>query len=164
MGKGAVIGQQHKAGAGLVQPPRREQLPPRVGVPHQIHHGGVPLVGGSAHHALGLVEHQVHKLLVIQGFAVHGHSVGFFELGVPFLQTAPFTCTRPLESSALASLRVHWAVSEKDFPGRGKISPKGDKGERLTHEVQLKEFFFPVLFVKSKKEKPAGFSFLQNKL
>ena len=32
------------------------------------------------------------------------------------------------------------------------------------HEVQLKEFFFPALFVKKQKEKPAGFSFLQNKL
>ena len=29
VGKGAVIGQQHKASAGLVQPSRREQLPPR---------------------------------------------------------------------------------------------------------------------------------------
>ena len=28
VGKSAVIGQQHKAGAGLVQPARREQLPP----------------------------------------------------------------------------------------------------------------------------------------
>ena len=84
VGKGAVIGQQHKAGAGLVQPSRRKQLPPGIGIPHQIDHGGVTLVGGSAHHALGLVEHQVHKLLVIQGFAVHGHSVTFFELGVPF--------------------------------------------------------------------------------
>ena len=55
-----------------------------VGDAYQIHHGGVPLVRGSAHHSLGLVEHQVHKLLVIQGFAVHGHSVTFFELGVPF--------------------------------------------------------------------------------
>ena len=84
VGKGAVIGQQHKAGAGLVQPSRREQLPPGIGIPHQIDHGGVALVGGSAHHALGLVEHQVHKLLVIQGFAVHGHRIGFPELGVPF--------------------------------------------------------------------------------
>ena len=78
------FGEQHKAGAGLVQPSRREQLSAGVGIPHQVHHGGVPLVGGSAHHALGLVEHQVHELLVIQGFAVHGYSVTFFELGVPF--------------------------------------------------------------------------------
>ena len=33
MGKSAVIGQQHKAGAGLVQTARREQLPPGVGIP-----------------------------------------------------------------------------------------------------------------------------------
>ena len=84
VGKGAVIGQQHKAGAGLVQPSRREQLPPGIGIPHQIHHGGVALVGGSAHHALGLVEHQVHELLIIQGFAVHSHRIGFLELSVPF--------------------------------------------------------------------------------
>ena len=84
VGKGAVIGQQHKAGAGLVQPARREQLPPRVGIPHQIDHGGVTLVGGSAHHALGLVEHDVHELLIAERPAIHSHSVTFFELGVPF--------------------------------------------------------------------------------
>ena len=33
MGQRAVIGQQYKAGAGLVQPPRREQLPPGVSPP-----------------------------------------------------------------------------------------------------------------------------------
>ena len=84
VGKGAVIGQQHKAGAGLVQPSRREQLPPGVGIPDQIPHGGIPLVGGSAHHALGLVEHDVHELLIAERPAIHSHSVTFFELGVPF--------------------------------------------------------------------------------
>ena len=84
MGKSAVIGQQHKAGAGLVQTARREQLPPGVGIPHQVHHRGVPLIGGGAHHAFRLVEHEIDELPVVQGFAVHGHGVGFFELGVPF--------------------------------------------------------------------------------
>ena len=82
VGKGAVVGQQHKAGAGLVQPSGRKQLPPGVGIPHQVHHRGVALIGGSAHHALGLVEHEVHELLVAQHFAVHGHGVRLFQLGV----------------------------------------------------------------------------------
>ena len=84
VGKAAVVRQQHKAGAGLVQPPGREQLPPGVGIPDQVHHGGVPLVGGRAHHPLGLVEHEVDELLVRQRLAVHGHGVAVFELGVAF--------------------------------------------------------------------------------
>ena len=85
VGKAAVVRQQDKAGAGLVQPPRREQLPPGVGVPHQIDNGGVPLVGGGADDALGLIEHEVDELLVIKRPAVHCHGVGGLQLGVPFL-------------------------------------------------------------------------------
>ena len=55
VGKGSVIGQQHKTGAGLVQPSRREQLPPGIGIPHQIDHGGVTLVGGSVTTPSGLL-------------------------------------------------------------------------------------------------------------
>ena len=85
VGKAAVVRQQDEAGAGLVQPPRREQLPPGVGVPHQIDDGGVPLVGGGADDALGLIEHEVDELLVIERPAVHCHGVGGLQLGVPFL-------------------------------------------------------------------------------
>ena len=35
VGEAAVIRQQNKAGAGLVQPTGREQLPPGVGIPDQ---------------------------------------------------------------------------------------------------------------------------------
>ena len=83
VGEAAVIRQQNKASAGLVQPAGREQLPPGVGIPDQIHHGGIPLVGGSAHHALRLVEHQVDELLVSKRRTVHRHAVPFPELGVP---------------------------------------------------------------------------------
>lgn len=56
-----------------------------VGVPHQIDDGGVPLVGGGADDALGLIEHEVDELLVIKRPAVHCHGVGGLQLGVPFL-------------------------------------------------------------------------------
>ena len=84
VGKAAVIGQQHKAGAGLIQPAGREQLPPGVGVPHQIHHGGIPLIGRSAHHPLGLIEHEVDEFLIGQQCTVHCHGVVILQLGVPF--------------------------------------------------------------------------------
>ena len=64
-------------------PAGRKQLPPGVGIPDQIHYGGIPLVGGSAHHALRLVEHQVDELLVSKRRTVHRHAVPFPELGVP---------------------------------------------------------------------------------
>ena len=84
VGKAAVIGQQHKAGAGLIQPPGREQLPPGVGVPYQVYHGGVTLISGSAHHPLGLIEHEVDEFLIGQQCTVHCHGVGILQLGVPF--------------------------------------------------------------------------------
>ena len=84
VGKAAVIGQQHKAGAGLIQPPGRKQLPPGVGVPYQVHHGGVPFIGRGAHHPLGLIEHEVDELLIAQRRAVHRHRVVILQLGVPF--------------------------------------------------------------------------------
>ena len=43
VGKAAVVRQQDETGAGLVQPPGREQLPPGIGIPHQIHDRRVPL-------------------------------------------------------------------------------------------------------------------------
>ena len=85
VGKAAVVRQQDETGAGLVQPPGREQLPPGIGIPHQIHDRRVPLVGGGADDALGLVEHKVDKLPVGQRLAVHRHGVSLFQLGIPFL-------------------------------------------------------------------------------
>ena len=84
VGKAAVIRQQHEAGAGLVQPPGREQFPPGVGVAQQVHDGGVPLVGGGADHTFGLVQHDVDELLVRQRSPFHGHHIRLPELGVPF--------------------------------------------------------------------------------
>ena len=84
VGKAAVIRQQHEAGAGLVQPPGREQFPPGVGIAQQVHDGGVPLVGGGADHTFGLVQHDVDELLVRQRSPFHGHHIRLPELGVPF--------------------------------------------------------------------------------
>ena len=113
VGKAAVVRQQDETGAGLVQPPGREQLPPGIGIPHQIHDRRVPLVGGGADDSLGLVEHKVDELPVGQRLPSTATASASFSWVSPFLQTAPLTVTRPFASSAFASLRVHWAVSAK---------------------------------------------------
>ena len=122
VGKAAVIGQQYKAGAGLIQPPGREQLPPGVGIPYQIYHGGVPLVCGGAHHPLGLIEHEVDELLIGQRRAVHCHGVGFLQLGVPFFAHRAVYLHAPLcqhgfglAAGALGSLGQIFIQSHKRF-------------------------------------------------
>ena len=122
VGKAAVIGQQHKAGAGLIQPACREQLPPGVGVPYQVHHSGVPLIGRSAHHPLGLIEHEVNEFLIAQRRAVHCHGVGLLQLGVPFFAHRAVYLHAPLcqhsfglAAGALGSLGQIFIQSHKRF-------------------------------------------------
>ena len=85
MGQGTVIGQQYKAGAGLIQAARREQLPPGVVRGHQVHHSGIPLVAAGADDALRLIEHDIHILFI---FACQRRAVqrdlrgGLVQLGI----------------------------------------------------------------------------------
>ncbi len=73
--------------------PAGNSFPPGVGVPHKIHHRGIPLVCGSAHHpSSGLVEHDVHELLIAQRRAVHRHRV-VLHLHVIFSWVSPFCNT-----------------------------------------------------------------------
>ena len=76
--KGAVIRQQHKAGAGFIQPARGEQVSPGEGLSHKVHHCGVARILCGAHHALGFVQHDIHKLFGAQRrFAArHGRALG----------------------------------------------------------------------------------------
>ena len=122
VGKAAVIGQQHKAGAGLIQPPGRKQLPPGVGVPYQVHHGGVTLISGGAHHPLGLIEHEVDELLIAQRRAVHRHRVGILQLGIPFFAHRAVYLHAPLcqhgfglAAGALGSLGQIFIQTHKRF-------------------------------------------------
>ena len=122
VGKAAIIGQQHKTGTGLIQPPCREQLPPGVGVPYQIHHSGVPLIGRSAHHPFGLIEHEVDEFLIGQRCAVHRHGVGILQLGVPFFAHRTIYLHAPLcqhgfglAAGALGSLGQIFIQTHKRF-------------------------------------------------
>ena len=122
VGEAAVIRQQNKAGAGLVQPAGREQLPPGVGVPYQIHHGGVPLIGRSAHHPFGLIEHEVDEFLIGQQRAIHRHGVGILQLGVPFFAHRTIYLHAPLcqhgfglAAGALGSLGQIFIQTHKRF-------------------------------------------------
>ena len=63
MGECAVIRHQHKARAGLVQPPGGEQAAAGVGPAHKVHHSHVVFVRRRTHHTLGFVQHDVHILL-----------------------------------------------------------------------------------------------------
>ena len=81
----AVVGQQHKAGARLVQPPGREQLPPGEVRRHQIDHRRILLVAAGADDALGLIEHDVDVFPVraCQRYTVQRHGGGVLvQLGV----------------------------------------------------------------------------------
>ena len=63
MGECAVIRHQHKARAGLVQPPGGKQAAAGVGPAHKVHHSHVVFVRRRTHHTLGFVQHDVHILL-----------------------------------------------------------------------------------------------------
>ena len=81
----AVVSQQHKAGARLVQPPRGEQFPPRKVRRDQIDHRRVFFVAAGTDDALGLVEHDIHIFPVRarQRHAVQRHGGGVLvQLGV----------------------------------------------------------------------------------
>lgn len=89
VGKGPVVGEQDKTGAGFVQAAGGEQLPPGVGAAHQVHHGGVPPVAGGADHPLGLVQHDVDKVLMGAALAVQADLVHLADLLVGPLADGP---------------------------------------------------------------------------
>ena len=89
MGEGPVVGEQHEAGAGLVQPAGGKELPPGVGPAHQVHHRFVAPVGAGADHPGGLVQHDIYIFLAGQGFAVGTDGIPLFDGKVRFFADLP---------------------------------------------------------------------------
>ena len=75
VGKGPVVGQQHKAGGVLVEPSGREQPLAEKALGHQVHHRPFMPVLAGADHPFGLVEHQVKVLAQRQLPALHRYRV-----------------------------------------------------------------------------------------
>ena len=80
------------------------------------------LACGGAHHPLGLIEHEVDELLIAQRCAVHRHSVGLLQLGVPFFTHRAVYLHAPLcqhgfglTAGALGSLGQIFIQSHKRF-------------------------------------------------
>ena len=93
--KGAVIRQQHKAGAGFIQPARGEQVSPGEGLSHKVHHCGVARILCGAYHALGFIQHEVNKLFCAQRPAVARHAAPSGTRASGARHTAPHSEMRP---------------------------------------------------------------------
>ena len=123
------IRHQHKARAGLVQPPGGEQAAAGVGPAHKVHHSNVVFVRGRTHHTLGFVQHDVHILLQDERLPVQRDSRAGRHLSVraaahravhahqPFLNGPPYVRAALLGRARHILIQTH-AASPPPAPGR----------------------------------------------
>jgi len=134
MGECAVIRHQHKARAGLVQPPGGEQAAAGVGPAHKVHHSHVVFVRRRTHHTLGFVQHDVHILLQDERLPVQRDSRAGRHLSVraaahravhahqPFLNGPPYVRAALLGRARHILIQTH-AASPPPAPGPGPAFP-----------------------------------------
>ena len=76
MGQGAVVGEEQEPLGVLIQAAHRRKAPAPQLRGQQVQHGFLPAVPGGGENAGRLVEHQIGKAAVRQGFAVHPNVCG----------------------------------------------------------------------------------------